>query len=194
MTSRSVSSTRLSGSAMRVTLTPPQRRTTSSHAAAAPLRRPLDRGGAHHAVAVVHHRRLARCDPAGDVMKTYDERPGLDIGGAPQRRAVRAQLCKTFERQQGDRATPRRRACKDGRDVEQVDRTDRHGVGHRRHVQHIPRLAITSGYADAESAALTHGEGISTVVAADDVAEYSVHDRSWLRAQPLLQNPAGVAV
>src|SRR4051812_49265816 len=172
MTSRSVSSTRLSGSAMRVTLTPPQRRTTSSHAGTAPLRRPLDRGGADHTVAVVHHRRLARCDPAGDVMKTYDERRGLDVGGAPQRLAVRAQLCETLERQRGGRATPRRRACKDGRDVEQVDRTDRHGVGHRRHVQHIARLAISSRYADAQSAALAHGEGVSAVMAADDVAGY----------------------
>src|SRR3954470_4028373 len=124
MTSRSVSSTRLSGSAMRVTLTPPQRRTTSLHAGATPLRRPLDRGGAHHAVAVVHHRGLARCDPASDVMKTYDERPGLDVGCAAQRLAVRAQLCKTLERQRGDRATPRGRTSNNGRDVEQVDRSD----------------------------------------------------------------------
>src|SRR4051812_50199908 len=106
MTSRSVSSTRLSGSAMRVTLTPPQRRTTSLHAGATPLRRPLDRGGADHTVAVVHHRRLARCDPAGDVMKTYDERPGLDIGGAPPRPAPRAPLCKTLSTEPRGPAPP----------------------------------------------------------------------------------------
>src|SRR3954453_9000764 len=117
MTSRSVSSTRLSGSAMRVTLTPPQPRTTSSHAAAAQLRGPLDSGGARPRVAVGHHRRLARCDPAGDVMKTYDERAGLDVCSAPQRLAVRAQLCKTVERQRGRLATPRGCTCNDGRDV-----------------------------------------------------------------------------
>src|SRR3954449_9260396 len=131
MTSRSVSSTRLSGSAMRVTLTPPQPRTTSSHAAAAQLRGPLDSGGADYAVAVVHHRGLPLCDPAGNVMKPYDERPGLDVCGAPQRLAVRAQLRKTVERQRRRDAAPRRRAGNDGPDVEQVDGSDRHGVGHR---------------------------------------------------------------
>src|SRR4051794_30960793 len=118
MTSRSVSSTRLSESAMRVTLTPLQGRTTSSHAVAAQLRRPLDRCGADHTITVVHHSRLARCDPTGGVMEAYDERLVLDVGGAPQRLAVRAQLRETLERQRRHSATPCGCACDDGRDVE----------------------------------------------------------------------------
>src|SRR4051794_30236358 len=117
MTSRSVSSTRLSGAAMRATLTPTHVRTAPPQ-----LRRPTDRGRADDAIAVVQDDGLTRRNSAGGVMQTHDELTVLDVSGARQWHAVRPQLREAVERQRRLGGAPRRRTGDHGLDVQQLGR------------------------------------------------------------------------